>query len=119
MTTNFEGEINAMSKFITVDDSTNIHHAESILRYFITAFKTHNPVFSTLYNGYSMAGTRNKINIPIYYLSFFYTTGSYADKIKVSEANEFDFLLNFKLPFFKEFSVGNAIVLKYEHLLIY
>lgn len=60
MASKFENEINSMNKFITVNDSTNIKHAEIILQYLVKALGNRDPLFSSFFTGYSMAGNIHK-----------------------------------------------------------
>lgn len=78
MATSFEQQMNAINKFITVDDKITITHAERILKFFIAQLEK-DKVFKSLFQRTVMAGKYEynsyiKRNDPWTYLYLFVNT---------------------------------------------
>lgn len=77
------------TKISISDKRAAMKNATDVLCFFTDALKRQDPAFASLYRGHKI-------------------TGSYADDLKISFPNEFDFLLIVKLPLLKQFKVGGV-----------
>lgn len=89
--TNFEALCHKLNERIRLRaDGQAMLLATAVLDYMTTKMKDFDPAFRSMYKGHKIAG-------------------SYADDLKISEPNEFDFVLSIKLPNIKDYRVNGWI----------